>query len=72
MRERIIQMKRAKAVAVGDYVLTPQQSTGILLAKRVAKVETIDDRKRVEIETQGIEGKRLFVVEAEDIVVVAI
>jgi|GEM_PF-1950347 len=70
----IIQIKSAKAVDVGDYVLVPQFSTGILLANKVSSVEVIDDGKWMEIGTMNEEGKkkRLFVVKAEDKVVVAI
>jgi len=65
----IIQLKQAKAIEAGDYVLTPQHGTGILLAAEVVKVEFIDKRKRVELATDEL---RLHVVEAERLVAVII
>lgn len=61
----IIQLKKAKAVKAGDYVLTPQHGTGILLAAEVLKVEFIDKRKRVEL---AMDELRLHVVGAERLV----
>lgn len=71
----IIQLKKAKAIEPGEYVLTPQNGMGILLALKVAKNEAIDDGKRVEIETGGTgesQGKRLHVLAADDLVAVVI
>ena len=45
----IIQLKRAKAIEVGEHILTTQHTTGLLLAQKVAKVEVIDDGQRVEL-----------------------
>jgi len=68
----IIQIKKAGAVEVGDYVLSPQCSTGILLANKVVSTEMIDEGKRVELGTMEQNGKRLYIVRAEDTVVVVI
>ena len=64
-----IQLKQAKAVAVGDYVLTPLHGSGILLAAKVVKVEVIDKGKRIELATDEL---RLHVVGAERLVAVVI
>ena len=65
----VIQLKRAKAIKVGEHILTPQHPTGILLAHKIAKVDLLDCGKFVELAT---ETKRLHVVGVEDVVAVII
>lgn len=67
--KNIIQLKQAKSVAVGDYVLTPQHGSGVLLATTVVKVEVIDKGKRIEMVTDEL---RLHVVGANRLVAVVI
>lgn len=70
----IIQLKKATQVELGEHILVPQFSTGIILASKVSSVEVIDAGECVEIATLNSEGKkkRLFIVGAEDVVAVVI
>lgn len=61
-------LKQARAIEVGDHILSSQCSTGIILANKVVSIEIIEDGKRVEIGTNEANGKRFYVVKAEDMV----
>jgi len=72
----IIQLKKAGAVQVGDYVLSPNFPEGILIAEKVGSIEMTEDREWVEIgvgmDKQDKRGKRLFLMNPEVLVVVVI
>lgn len=65
-----IQLKKSKAVEVGEHVLTPQHPTGILLAHKVKKVESVDKGERIELTTDEITRGRIHVLGVEDVVAV--
>lgn len=79
--DNVIQLKKVKQIEPGDYILVPQQSTGVLLAMKVVKNEVVDCNW-VEIQTgmdtgvrtpmSATDRKRLHIILAEDLVVVAI
>jgi hypothetical protein len=72
----IIQLKKAGSVEVGDYVLSPNFAMGILVAEKVGSIEVLDNGEWVEIgvglDKKNIRGKRLFLMNPEALVVVAI
>jgi len=62
-----IQLKKATAIVTGEYLLCPQHTGSVLLARRVVSIETIDDGKRVEVgDDKGI----LHLLNADDVVAV--
>lgn len=67
----IIQIKKATKVEVGEHILSPD-TMGILTASEVISTQILDEGKWVEIGTLEAIGKRIFVVRAEDKVVVVI
>ena len=68
----VLQLKKANKIEVGDYILSPQHSTGILLANKVGKVEPVDGGKWIELQTGNEEKKRVFLLSPEDTVPVII
>ena len=72
----IIQLKKAGAVQVGDYVLSPNFPEGLLIAEKVGSIENVDKGKWVEIgvglDKKDNRGKRLFLMNPDTLVVVVI
>lgn len=64
---RVIDIRKAEKIEAGEFVVTPQHGTGVLLAHAVTETEAIDDGRRVEITT---DDGRKHVVSREDRVVV--
>lgn len=68
----IIELKKATKIETGDYILSPQFASGILLAHKVISTELIDGGKRVEIGTTEANNRRLHVLGAEDMVAIVL
>jgi len=70
----IIQLKKAGAVEVGDYVLSPNFPEGLLIAEKVGSIEQVEKGKWVEIGVGDDKdrGKRLFLMNPDALVVVVI
>ncbi len=76
--KNIMHVISAAAVQVGDYVLSPNFSTGILIAEKVGSIEVLDNGEWVEIgvgmdeRDKNNRGKRLFLMKPDALVVVAV
>jgi hypothetical protein len=71
-----IQLKKAKTLETGNYILKPQHPNGILIARKITAIKPIDSGKRIEIGTDDgmlhvlSDDKIFHVLNAEDVVVV--
>lgn len=47
--KNVIQLKEAKKLKTGEYILKPQHPNGILLARKITATKVIDKGKKVEL-----------------------